>query len=205
MDIRGTQLHPEMIFHIFNRGINGAKVFFEEKNYHYFLKQYSRYVHPLVHTYAYCLLGNHFHILIKVRSGEHIRSVVQHNKEKEAYWHISNAFSSFLQSYTRAMNKMYHRKGPLFESPFKRIAVPEEAYFSRLLIYIHLNPEKHGIIDDYRNYPYSSYHAYREMEKNTKLNKAEVLAWFGGNKGFIDFHQANVENLKVVNENWFLE
>ena len=144
-------------------------------------------------------------MLIRVRSEEHIRSIVQHNKEKEAYWHISNAFSSFLQSYTRAMNKMYNRTGPLFESPFKRIAVPKEDYFSRLLIYIHHNPEKHGIIDDYRNYPYSSYHAYREMEKHTKLNKEEALAWFGGTEGFLDFHRANSENHKGINERWFLE
>ncbi|WP_339926104.1 hypothetical protein [uncultured Cyclobacterium sp.] len=205
MDIRGTQLHPDMIFHIFNRGINGAKVFFEEKNYHYFLKQYIRYVHPFVHTYAYCLMGNHFHLLIRIRSEDHIRSVVKNNKEKEAYWHISNAFSSFLQSYTRAMNIMYNRTGPLFESPFKRIAVSKEVYFSRLLIYIHFNPEKHGIIADYRKYPYSSSHAYCEMEKNTKLNKAEVFAWFGGNKGFFDFHRVNLENLKKINENLFLE
>ncbi|GEO20110.1 hypothetical protein [Cyclobacterium qasimii] len=205
MDIRGSQLHPDMSFHIFNRGINGAKVFFEEKNYHYFLKQYIRYVHPFVHTYAYCLLGNHFHILIRVRSDDHIRSVVQHNKEKAAYWHVSNAFSSFLQSYTRAMNKMYNRTGPIFESPFKRITVSKEAYFSRLLIYIHLNPEKHGIIADYRNYPYSSYQAYCEREKNTKLEKAEVLDWFGGSKGFLDFHRVNLENGKEIDENLFLE
>ena len=205
MDIRSTQLHPDMSFHIFNRGINGAKVFFEEKNYHYFLKQYIRYVHPFVHTYAYCLLGNHFHILIRVRSEDHIRSVVQHNKDKAAYWHVSNAFSSFLQSYTRAMNKMFNRTGPIFESPFKRIAVSKEAYFSRLLIYIHQNPEMHGIIADYRNYAYSSYQAYCKREKNTKLDKAEVLEWFGGTNGFLDFHRVNLENVKEIDENLFLE
>tara|TARA_R110002124_G_scaffold57700_5_gene161379 strand:- start:58311 stop:58442 length:132 start_codon:yes stop_codon:yes gene_type:complete len=43
------------------------------------------------------------------------------------------------------------------------------------------------------------------MEKNTKLDKAEVLEWFGGNKGFFDFHRVNLKNHKEINENLFLE
>ena len=101
------------------------------------------------------------------------------------------------------MNKMYSRTGPLFESPFKRIVVEDEAYFSRLVTYIHQNPEKHGIIDDYRNYPYSSYHAYLEAEKATKLNKAEVLGWFGDYKGFTASHDLQRKELSSATEDRF--
>ena len=155
MDIRTKKLEPDTVFHIFNRGVNGTQVFFEEKNYAYFLKQYAQYVHPFVKTYAYCLLGNHFHLLIRVLSTNQLTKVIKKNQDKPLHWHVSNAFSSLLQSYTRAVNNMYERTGPLFESPFKRIAVTHTSYLSALVTYIHQNPQKHGLIDDYRDYPYS--------------------------------------------------
>ncbi|MFT7161428.1 MAG: putative transposase [Bacteroidia bacterium] len=86
-------------------------------------------------------------------------------------------FSSFFQSYTRAINKMYERTGPLFESPFKRIAVKDEAYFSQLITYIHHNPVKLGFVTDFRDYAYSSYHAHLGSS-DTKLNRQDVLDWF---------------------------
>ncbi|MEM9340179.1 MAG: hypothetical protein AAGA66_15700 [Bacteroidota bacterium] len=56
MEIRKTTLEPEACYHIYNRGVNGAAVFFEEKNYSYFLRQYAVYAYPFVETFAYCLL-----------------------------------------------------------------------------------------------------------------------------------------------------
>ena len=206
MDIRTTALHPNTIFHIFNRGINGAQVFFEEKNYPYFLQQYGNYVHPFVETFSYCLLGNHFHLLIRVRSEEALDQVIKKNTDKPYYWHVSNAFSSWLQSYTRAMNKMYNRTGALFESPFKRLAVMEESYFSSLVAYIHQNPQKHGLVGDYRDYPYSSYHGHLAVAKTSKLNRKEVLDWFGGELSYVDFHTKQQKGLTSVhNENWTIE
>lgn len=206
MEIRKTALEPDTFFHIFNRGINGTKVFFEEKNYYYFLQQYGKYVHPFVETFAYCLLGNHFHLLIRVRSETELDQVIKRNKEKPYYWHVSNAFASWLQSYTRAMNKMYDRTGGLFETPFKRIAVKEESYFSYLVTYIHHNPQKHGLIDDYKNYPYSSYHGHLLLNKETKLNRNAVLDWFGGELSYLNFHNQQ-ENLlgDEAGESWLIE
>ena len=174
MDTRTAQLHLDKYFHIFNRGINGAPVFFDEKNYGYFLQQYAKYVYPFVETYAYCLLGNHFHLLIRVRSAEELNKIIPKGNEKPHHWHVSNGFSSFLQSYTRAMNEMYDRTGAMFESPFKRIEVKEESYFSALISYIHKNPETHGLINDFRDYVHSSYHAHL-LDKTTKLNRSQVL------------------------------
>lgn len=192
-----------MVFHIYNRGINGTSVFFESKNYHYFLQQYARYVKPFVHTFAYCLLNNHFHLLIRVKSEEELEKAISQAKEKPLYWHVSNGFSSFLQSYTRAVNKMYDRTGALFESPFKRIAVTNDAYFSQLIAYIHLNPVKHGFVKDLKEYPYSSYHAHLATSK-TKLNRKEVLDWFGGEQAYTSFH-SDQQSFKPLDKDWFLE
>lgn len=187
MDIRNTKLEPGEFFHIFNRGINGAPVFFEEKNYSYFLKQLSKYTYPFVKTFAYCLLKNHYHILIQVREEAELDRAIKKNKENSYSWHVSNCFSSFLQSYTRGMNRVYDRTGALFEAPFKRIKVDSDSYFSSLIAYIHLNPEKHRIIRDFRNYPYSSYHTHLK-ESVTKLSRQEVLDWFHGKKEYEKFH-----------------
>ena len=206
MDIRNARLTPDAYFDIFNRGINGAKVFFEEKNYAYFLQKYAHYLYPFVETYAYCLLGNHFHLLIRVRSIEEINGATKKNLDKQHYWHVSNAFSSWLQSYTRAMNKMYDRTGALFESPFKRIEVKEESYFTQLISYIHQNPQKHGLVEDYKDYPHSSYHAHLLENKNSRLNRKAVLEWFGGKAGYLSFHEAQQKGLEdAMNESWFLE
>lgn len=202
MDIRNSKLHPGQYFHIFNRGINGMPVFFEKKNYHFFLKQYSKYVHPFVKTFAYCLLENHYHLLIQVREEEELKLAIKKNIDEPFHWHVSNGFSSFLQSYTRAMNKVYDRTGAIFETPFKRIEVTEDSYFSTLIRYIHHNPQKHRIIKDFRDYPYSSYHAHL-YESATKLNREEVLEWFKGRKHYETFHQDQKQT--TLDRKWFLE
>jgi len=202
MDIRNTPLEPNIIFHIYNRGISGMPVFFEHKNYAYFLQQYTKYAHPWVHTFAYCLLENHFHLQVRVKSEEALAQIIKKDKEKPSYWHVSNGFSSFLQSYTRAINKMYGRTGSLFESPFKRIAVTDDAYFSQLITYIHHNPEKHGFVPDFKDYAYSSYHAHLSTSK-TNLNRNEVLEWFGGSQGYTSFHSD--QTLQPLDQDWFLE
>lgn len=198
MEIRKTKLQPAHYYHIFNRGINGEKIFFEQRNYTFFLERYTKYVYPFVDTFAYCLLGNHFHLLIRVRSDEELEKVIKTKADKPSYWHVSNAFSSFLQSYTRAINKAYGRTGAIFETPFKRIEVKDEAYFTSLVNYIHQNPEKHGLISDFRDYEHSSYHTHLSR-KVTKLSREDVIAWFGDKEEYVNFHALNTqENLGEI-------
>lgn len=195
MDIRTGRLLPDQYYHIFNRGINGSAVFFEEKNYHFFLERYDKYLSPYVDSYAYCLLRNHFHFLIRVKPEEELlNSIPKKGTDKPLYWHVSNAFSSLFQSYTRAMNKVYSRTGPLFEHPFKRIEVNDEKYFSALIAYIHRNPSRHKLMDDFRKYPHSSYTTFLK-DAPTKLERKYVLDWFGGKKGFETFHASEKNQL----------
>ncbi|MDW7692966.1 hypothetical protein R9C00_10450 [Flammeovirgaceae bacterium SG7u.111] len=191
-----------MYFHIYNRGVNGQDLFFEERNYAYFLSKYARFVHGYVKTFAYCLLKNHFHLLIQVRDEDEILKLITKNKDKPLYWHVSNAFSSFIKSYSITINDTYGRTGQLFEEPFKRKEVNGETYFSSLVAYIHTNPQKHGLVKDFRDYPYSSYHAHLS-DKPTKLSRNKVLEWFGGKRGYIDFHEAN--SFGSDSEDWMLE
>jgi REP element-mobilizing transposase RayT len=72
-----TSLQPDMYYHIFNRGINGENIFREERNYQYFLDLYAKHIDPVAETFAYSLLKNHFHMLIKVRSDSEMLAYAQ--------------------------------------------------------------------------------------------------------------------------------
>jgi len=61
--------------------------------------------------------------------------------------------------------------------------VTSDAYFRRLVLYIHQNPQKHGFVKDFREWPYSSYHTLLSL-KQTLLQRDAVLAWFDSKEGF---------------------
>jgi len=66
-------LQVDSYYHIYNRGINGENIFKEERNYDYFLQKYTQFVSPIAETYSYCLMKNHFHLLVKTRSESEIK------------------------------------------------------------------------------------------------------------------------------------
>ena len=173
-------LQPGRFYHIYNRGNNGENLFLEERNYRYFLQLYIQHVHPAVDTYAYCLLRNHFHLLVRIKdlSG-------QEPKPPHQY------FSNFFNAYTKSINKAYGRTGALFERPFRRIGVLGAAYFRNVVAYIHRNPQHHGFVDDFREWPYSSYDVVLS-DKSTRLQRDVVLDWFGGPQEFMDLQQSPI-------------
>jgi hypothetical protein len=99
----------------------------------------------------------------------------------------SRAFANFFNAYAKAFNKAYQRTGALFQRPFGRIEVATEAYLTRLVTYIHQNPRRHGFVADFREWPYSSYHALLS-EKTTQLKREDVLEWFGGRDRLVAVH-----------------
>lgn len=201
MDIRNQPLIPGSYFHIYNRGLNSRKVFFERENCRYFLQQYEKYVSPFVQTFAYCLLNNHFHFLVQVKEERVIQQVCGDENQKPLYWYVSNAFSSWLKSYTQAVNKRYLFTGPVFERPFKRIEVNSDEYFTRLVTYIHQNPVKHCVRKEFETYPFSSYQSIIQTANQTNLEREKLLNWFGGLDAFVECHNIPVEN----NAELFLE
>lgn len=195
MKINIQPLQSESFYHIYNCGIDREKLFKEERNYPYFLQKYATYIEPVASTYAYCLLGNHFHLLIKTRSEIDILNYVMSKNshaekiiDKPIYWHISNGFASLFKSYTQSINKAYSRTGRLFEEPFRRIFVDSSTYFTQLIYYIRSNPQKHIFIKDFRDYPHSLYHTHISTSP-TKLQREEVIQWLGSKTAYIDFHK----------------
>lgn len=170
------------MYHIFNRGNNRENLFREERNYRYFLDLYSKYTEPVAITYAYCLMPNHFHFLVKIKEC----SPNEFDPKQQ--------FSNLFNSYAKSMNKAYDRTGALFQRPFGRIEVTSDAYYTCLVYYIHLNPQKHGFTKDFRTYGHSSYHVLLSDEPSF-LAKVEVVDWFGGKENFIDAHNKQASTL----------
>lgn len=187
-------LEPDTYYHVYNRGINGETIFKEERNYAYFLEKYRDYVPKVAETYAYALLGNHFHFLIRTKSENEIMKGL--NSKKPIHQTISLQYSHLFNSHTQSINRQSERTGGLFETPFRRKPVKSDAYLSQLICYIHFNPQKHGFCDDFRHYPYSSYTAHLS-QKGTRLNRNQVLDWFGGADLYKKFHEVNVDSSKI--------
>jgi len=192
-------------YHIYNRGINSCNLFEEPSNYEHFLRLYEKYVNPIANTFAYCLMPNHFHFLVRIKEEKEIilnelpkpvriKSSEEFNKRLQQP-HIY--FSHLFNSYTQAFNKRFNRTGGLFQRPFKRIEIENEKYLKYLVYYIHHNPVKHGFVEDMVEYPWSSYLTV-SSPKQTNLNREQVIEWFNDVDNYNRFHrmEQNLDRIK---------
>ena len=187
-------------YHIFNRGVNGQDLFKEKKNYYYFLQQYQFYCADVLETYAYALLKNHFHLLVRIKEKEEIiatdltYNTTTQPKVIEPYRQFSHLFNA----YTQAINKRHHRTGSLFEKKYERKLVTTEEYFHQLIFYIHNNPVHHGLVKQMSLYPWSSYETMLS-EKPTMLQRNKVIDFFFGKENYIYYH-ANQKNANEIQD-----
>lgn len=196
----------ECVYHIYNRANGSENLFREEKNYDYFLERYVEFADRVAETYAYCLMPNHFHMMVRVRSEEEVYLNLgsETSQKFETFGKlISRQFGSFFSAYTQAFNKVYQRKGSLFWPNMKKKKVENDDYFTQLILYIHNNPVKHGFVKDVYDWPHSSIHqlAGLQLSKNPKLlgNSEEkaVIDWFGGIEEFKKAHE-DIGDLRSV-------
>ena len=177
-------------YHIYNRGVNRCNLFYEKANYRYFLRLFADHIAPVVQVFAYCLLPNHFHFLLRLLDADEILN----RTDLHDYWKHARDnrphqyFSNFFNAYARTINDRYGRTGSLFQRPFGRIPVTTDAYFFNLITYIHRNPQKHRLVADFCDWPYSSYDAILH-DKPTRVCKTAVLEWYGGLDQFEEAHQ----------------
>jgi putative transposase len=193
-------LEPEKCYHLYNRGIDGTDLFKEARNYELFLRKYFEYAPNIAHTYCYCLLKNHFHFLIRIKTEAEIREIFHYKSNETIDKIVSKQFAHLFNGYAQIINHSYNRTGGLFESPFRRILVDTDHYFTEMVYYIHHNPQKHGFIDDFREYPYSSYPLYVNSIDNPDIDKSTVLDWFGGLEKFKEYHHTRQKS-QIDNEN----
>ncbi len=197
------------VYHIYNRGVDKRIIFTDQQDYKVFLSYFKLYLTPPIDPYttsyvrpeylpknyhkdidlvAYCLMPNHFHLLVQQRS--------------------KLAIASFMQSlgtkYSIYFNKRHQRSGALFQSRYKAALVDKDAYLVHLSRYIHLNPKS---INQNLISSYSSYADYLGLRQTTWIKPQLVLSNFTQYaqtplvkhqtyKGFIEDHE--VESAKIL-------
>jgi len=177
---------PSNFYHVYNHAVGKELLFRDAENYIFFLKKFSYYLGPYLDLYSYCLLPNHFHLLIKVSKNT--------NSEK-----VSEQFRRLLISYSKAFNKYSSRSGTLFERHLKRIRITTDEYLIWLVFYIHRNPVHHGYTDDFNNYRWSSYKSILS-HKTTELARDNVVRLFSSRKKFTAFHERNISDFNALQD-----
>ena len=191
MPYRSVPIVTGEIYHIFNRGVEERDIFLSEKDYQRFLDTMVYYqigdVSPrfslrsnklktsaqnsvetkLVEVICYCLMPNHFHLLLKQFSEDG----------------IANFIGRVANSYARYFNTKNKRTGHLFQSPYKAVRIESDEQLVHVSRYIHLNPLVSGIIKDTPSHKWSSYRSYLEEEVEGFCAAKEVLDYFPKPRG----------------------
>jgi len=180
-------------YHIYNRGVNKAPIFFEPRNYRHFLSLFDKYLGQYVELYTYCLMPNHFHLLVKIKDSKErndwkreavFKKVSLENNEISIVFstklsRLDRAFRDFFISYAKSINKAYGRTGSLFQQGYKKKIVNSESYFSYLIQYIHNNPVEAGLCNKPEDWMYSSYNSIIKKVGDNEMTKY-ILDIFGG-------------------------
>ena len=144
MDKYSMPLEEGKFYHIYNQGNNKENIFYSLENYEYFLHKFDGYLSDLVEVYAYCLMPNHFHFLIRIKELRELESGSSISKPAKSSRLgrfettndtidipkiASNQFRLFFMSYSKSINKQLGRTGSLFRKNFKRKEITD--FFTR--------------------------------------------------------------------------
>jgi putative transposase len=176
-------------YHIYNRGINKSTIFKDNHDYLLFLDFLRLYVSPsafpqsnsqlnfhnVIHILAYCLLPNHFHLLIW-------------QSDRTAMYYFMRAFTT---RFVLHINKKYKRAGPLFQSRYKAVRITTDEQLLHTSRYIHQNPSPTNPTRSVlRKYEFSSLTYYQHPPTNTWLKTSHLLNYFNQAyplEDFLDF------------------
>jgi REP element-mobilizing transposase RayT len=170
------EFHPGEMYHIYNRGNNRQKIFQERKNYLYFLGKIRNHLLKHSDILAWCLMPNHFHIMIRVHD-DYDPNVMRASKHSSApvVQPLNRSIAIMLSSYTKGFNKMYQRTGSLFQARTKSKVVHLENRRNRnyplnCFIYIHQNPIRANLVDRLEDWEFSSYRDFATLRDGSLCN-----------------------------------
>lgn len=160
--------YPGALYHVINRGHRKEKIFRRVADREVFLEKLiavRRKFGIVVH--AYCLMDNHFHLLIETPNGN-----------------LARAMHTFHASYANWFRIKYRLVGSVFQGRYKAVLVERDDYLVRLSAYIHLNPVRARLADEPEEYRWSSYGQYLSGEASELLSPATVLKYAGGPENY---------------------
>jgi putative transposase len=181
MPRRTVELCTGEYYHLYNRGNNRERIFYERENYGFFLKRLRKYLVPTLDVVAYCLMPTHYHLLILLKEAD-----------------LSHRMQLFSISYTKAMNKRHDRVGSLFQGAFQAIHVDENKYLVHLSRYIHLNPVMAGLVERAEDWEFSSYREYIGLRDGTLPKPEIVLSQFPSRQAYREFVESYVPSGREI-------
>jgi len=155
-------------YHIYNR--SNEIVFHNRENYLFFLKKIRELILPYCNIVAYCLMPNHFHLILTIKP----EGVTLINNEKlEEMQVLSRAIGTVLSSYTQALNKQQGRRGSLFahKTKAKILNDAKDDYALNCFMYVHQNPILAKLVDKIENWEFSSFPDYIGKRNGTLVNQ----------------------------------
>ena len=170
MPQRTVELCAGEYYHLYNRGNNRERIFFERENYLFFLRRLRKYVVPILDVVAYCLMPTHYHLLVLLKEAD-----------------LSHRMQLFSISYTKAMNKRYDRVGALFQGAFQAKHIDENNYLVHLSRYLHLNPVMAGLVERPEDWEFSSCREYIGLRAGTLPKPEIVLSQFPSPEAYREF------------------
>lgn len=198
---------PECFYHIVCKSIDGIILFKEDIDYKVFLQRFLQFTNQVLDVWSYCLLANHTHHIIRIKSlatvGENIKKVtdqtvsmksflIDQNNELFFDAMIERQMNSFLVSFANYTNNKYHRKGGLFQKPFRRIEISDDIHLQQAIIYVNANAQKHKLVKDFRDHQHNSYAAIINNDFSF-IDVNNVLEFFGGAEKFVSIHKSQVD------------
>jgi len=171
MPYRKDPSYENEYYHIYNRGNNYEDIFFEEKNYSFFLSRLSKYFLDQIDIAAFCLMPNHYHLLVKINETGSLEKGMQ----------------KFIVSYSKAINTKYGRVGHLFQSRYKSKLIPGNDYLLHLSRYIHLNPVRAKLVSKPEEWKHSSYRHFIGLENISYVKSEIILEQIGGFEKYKQF------------------
>lgn len=190
------KLIPQNLYHIYNRGNNRQTIFFNDDNYLFFIKKLRTHIIPYCDLLSYCLMPNHFHLMVKTP---------ENFEEKKFY----NNYKIMLSSYTRAINKSNNAVGSLFQQNSKTKNISEICqsvktnsvnYPQVCFHYIHQNPIKAKLVSKMEDWQYSSFKDYAGLRKGTLCNQSLAKSLLDLPSDKNDFYSLSY---RVINEDDF--
>ena len=165
-------------YHVTIRGVDKCDIFLDDKDRIRFLEALRQHVAESdTAIHAWCLMGNHIHLLIESNTLETLSLLMQR----------------VVSAYVWVFNKLHDRVGPLLQDRFWSCGIESDAQFLATVRYIHLNPQAAGICPA-KDYRWSSYQSYVKQQGTTETDKA--LEMLGSVKAFIEFHEGEQELLR---------
>ena len=171
-------------YHLYNRGVNRGPIFFCPENWGHMIRLLKRFFRSeLVDILAYCLMPNHYHLLVHLRDDDLSKRVMQ----------------PFGVSYTKAVNKQQGRVGPVFQGPFQAVHVSSDEQLMHLSRYIHLNPVNAGLVSKPEDWHFSSYRDYVGLREGTLPTRDLVLAHFPSGQAYREFVESE-QDMDIIRQ-----